>query len=124
MIQINSMSTLATASIQNEIKEYLTDYINSVLSTNNTNDLTKCGFIYFLETYQDTQNFNDVGLRQPLKDTPFEYCEIITLKISHGETKLLHGCYIFNNDFAIDVFADESIFDSETRQTLLDNTIK
>lgn len=118
------MSTLATANIQKGVKEYLTNYVNTVLSANNTNNLTKCGCIYFLETHQDTQNFNDMGLRQPLKDTPFEYCEIITLKISHGETKLLHGCYIFNNDLAIDVFADESIFDSETRQALLDNTIK
>ena len=83
MIRIDSMSTLATADIPKEVKEYLANHIDSILSAYHTNNLKKYGDVYFLETYQDTQNFNDVGLSQPLKDTPFEYCEITTLKISH-----------------------------------------
>jgi len=118
------MSTLATADIPKDVKEYLANHINSILSAYHTNNLKKYGCVYFLETHQDTQNFKDVGLSQALKDTPFEYCEIITLESSHGKNNFLHGCYIFNNDFAIDVFGDENIFDNETRQALLDNTIK
>jgi len=122
MIQINSMSTLATAHIPKEIKEYLTDYIDSVLSANNTNNLTKCGCIYFLETHQDTQNFNDLGLRQPLKDTPFEYCEFIPIYVEGRERlNVFHALHLRNNDFAIEIFGDQSILDSETRKAFEEN---
>ena len=123
MIRIDSMSTLATADIPKEVKEYLINHINSILSAYHTNNLKKYGCVYFLETYQDTQNFNDVGLSQALKDTPFEYCEFMPI---HGKGResliVFHALYLCNNDFAVEIYGDKTILDAETRKAFEENT--
>lgn len=120
MLKISSVAEINTSSLSDGIKNYLIRYTQSVLSQYQANSLQKIGCVYYLENSKDTQKYNEMGLSQPLKDTPFEYCELITLNDSHGEIKLLHGCYVFNNDFAIDVLGQDNIFDQQTLQVLLD----
>lgn len=119
MLKISTLGDIQGSSVSRSIKKYLAGYTQSILSEFQADSLQKFGCIYFLSCSQDTQKYKEMGLSQPLKDTPFEYCELITLKDSHEETKLLHGCYIFNNDFAIDVFGLKSIFDQVTLKALL-----
>lgn len=67
-------------------------------------------------------NLNDFSV--PIKDIPFEYCERIYVIDSHVEVTLLHGCYVLDNDIAVDILGFESIFDEETRQAMLNNLIE
>lgn len=120
MLKISSVADINTCSLLDGIKNYLIRYTQSILSQYQANSLQKLGCLYFLECSQDTKEHKEMGLSQPLKDTPFEYCELITLNDSHGEIKLLHGCYIFNNDYSIDLFGQTDIFDQQTLQILLD----
>ena len=124
MIEIRQISDLKTKLISAEIEEYLLKFLKPILNSYQTDCLDNHGCIYFLECRQDTLNYKDLSLSQPLKDIPFEFCEVIAIKNSHGDKKLLHGCYILNNDFAIDIFGYESIFDEETCQAMQDNTIE
>lgn len=120
MLKISSVADINTSSLSDGIKNYLIRYTHSVLSQYQVDSLQKIGCVYYLENSRDTQKYNDMGLSQPLKDTPFEYCELITLNDSHGEIKLLHGCYVFNDDFAVDIFGQAEIFDRQTLHILLD----
>lgn len=121
MIRINSAKGLETSLIPKEIKEYLREYLQTILSGYECSNVQNIGCIFYLESNQDTQKYHDMGLNQPIKNAPLEYSEVIPIKDSHGESNLLHGCYVFNNDFAIDFFGQEDIFDCETKQALLEN---
>lgn len=120
MLKILSIDDIENTSLSDGIKKYLISYTQSILSQYQVDSLQEIGCVYFLENSQDTQKHKEMGLSQSLKDTPFEYCELITLNNSHEEIKLLHGCYVFNDDFAIDVFGQDDIFDRQTLQILLD----
>lgn len=121
MVKIQCVSDANRPDIPECIKQYLIKYIQSILSVYQAITLQKFGCIYFLENRQDTQSYRKMGLRLPLQDAPFEYGELIQLKDRHGETKLLHACYIFNNDFAIDIFGERNIFTDEIVRSLIDS---
>ncbi len=53
-----------------------------------------------------------------LQNTLFECGELIQLIDRHGEIKLLHACFVFNNDFVIDIFGQQDIFDDESTARL------
>lgn len=120
MVKIQCLSDVNHLDIPECIKRYLKKYIQSILSTYQTNTLQKFGCVYFLENRQDTQRYRQMGLQFPLQDAPFEYGELIRLKGSHGETKLLHGCYVFNNDIVIDIFGEPGTFTDEIIHSMLD----
>lgn len=119
MIQIKGPEDLKKSTLPSEIKKYLSECLQTILQSYGCDSLEGIGCIYYLETTEDTLNYSGMGLSHPLSETPFEYCELVPVKSSRGESNLLHGCYIFNNDFAIDFFGLESIFDSETLTILL-----
>lgn len=119
MVKIQRLSDVEHTNIPKSIKQYLIKYIQLILSEYQVVTLQKFGCVYFLENRQDTQSYRQMGLQFPLQDAPFEYGELIKLKDGHGETQLLHGCYIFNNDFAIDIFGVRDIFPDETIHSLL-----
>lgn len=122
MIQIKRPEDLKKSTLPSEIKKYLSEYLQTILQNYGCDSLESMGCIYFLETEEDICNYQEMGLSHPLSETPFEYCELVPIKSSRGESNLLHGCYVFNNDFAIDFFGLESIFDSETLTILLKDT--
>ena len=119
MIQIRKPENLDTAKLSPEIRQYLTTFLQTILQNYGCDSLESIGCIYFLEITEDTLNYCGMGLSHPLSETPFEYCELVPVKSSRGESNLLHGCYVFNNDFAIDFFGLENIFDSEILTILL-----
>ncbi|MGW8115160.1 hypothetical protein ACVS9P_08300 [Caproicibacterium sp. NSD3] len=121
MIRISEPEDLEKKMIPFEIKEYLSKYLQTVLQNYGCNSLEKIGCIYYFETTEDTLNYSKMGLSYSLLETPFEYCEFISIKNSCGESNLLHGCYVFNNDYAIDFFGQDSIFDQQTLSTLRRN---
>lgn len=120
MITISSITDIIPHSLLGSIKNYLTQYTQSILRQYQVDSLKGIGYIYYLENQQDIQNHQQLGLRLSLSQSKFEYGERIHLTNSHEEITLLHGCYIFNNDFAIDIFGREEIFSSEEICALLD----
>ena len=116
--QINTIQEIEEANLLPCIKEYLTGFVQNILNAYQTNTLSECGSVYFLCSKDDMQT---PDFSVPLKEIPFEYCERIHLHNSHEEVILLHGCYILNNDTAIDVFGLESVFDTETLNTFKEN---
>ncbi len=123
MIQIESLAALEAAPIPKRTKEYLTAYIKSVLASLDCNDFKKCGCAYYLESHQDMQKYHDMGLSQPLKDTPFEYCQFIPIQSKGRESLIVfHALYLRNNDFAVEIFGDKLILDAETRKVFEENT--
>lgn len=121
MVKIQTIHDITCSDIPDSIKEYLLQYTQSILKEYQVNSLSKFGYIYLLETPTDTQDHQALGLRLPLHQTPFEYGEIIPLKDIHGEFGLLHGCFVFNNSFSIDVFGRQDIFDDATQNALLNS---
>ena len=119
MIQIKRPEDLKKSTLPMEIKKYLLKYLQTILQNYGCDSLESIGCIYFLETEGDICNYQEMGLSHPLSETPFEYCELVSIKSSRGESNLLHGCYVVNNDFSIDFFGPENIFDSETLTILL-----
>lgn len=119
MIRIKRLEDLDTTKLSPEIRQYLTTYLQTILQSYGCDSLESIGCIYFRETEVDTRNYQKIDLSHPLSETPFEYCELVPVKSNRGESNLLHGCYVFNNDFAIDLFGLENIFDSETLTILL-----
>lgn len=120
MITISNVADIQQCCLSGSIKDYLIQYTQSILSQYQVNSLKKYGCVYYLENQQDIQNYHQLGLRLPLFKTTFEYGERIHFTNSHEEIPLLHGCYIFNNDFAIDIFGREDIFSNEEICALLD----
>jgi hypothetical protein len=121
MIRIREPEDLKKDTIPFEIKEYLSKYLQTILQNYGCNSLERIGCIYYLETTEDTLHYSKMGLSHSILETPFEYCECISIKSSHGESNLLHGCYVFNNDYAIDFFGQDSIFDQQTLSILRRN---
>jgi hypothetical protein len=123
MIRIDSLAAFEAAPIPTAIKEYLTAYIKSVLASFGCSDLKKCSCVYYLETHQDMQKYHDMGLSQPLKDTPFECCRFIPIQSKERESLIVfHALYLRSNDFAVEVFGDKSILDAETQKAFEENT--
>jgi hypothetical protein len=119
MVKLECLADIEHTNIPVCIKRYLSKYIQSILDGYQVDTLQKLGCIYFLEHSQDTDRYRQMGLRLPLQEAPFEYGELIRLQDSHGETELLHGCYVFNNDFAIDIFGKREIFNQKIVNAIL-----
>lgn len=117
-LQINTLQEIEKADLVPCIKEYLTGFVQNILKTYQANTLSECGSIYFLCSKDDMQT-SDFPV--PLKEIPFEYCERVHLNNCHEEITLLHGCYILNDDTAIDLFGLKSVFDTKTLKAFKEN---
>lgn len=120
MVKIERPADLEFTNIPLCIKLYLKKYIQLILVQYQVGTLRKIGCIYFLEEHQDMSQYREMGLRLPLQKTPFEYGEQIFLKGSHGGIELLHACYLFNNDFIVDIFGERKIFSPKAIRSMLD----
>lgn len=121
MITILSCSDIANSLLPTSIKSYLLMYVQNILEQYQTNTLQEIGSIYFSENRSDIVNYQQMVFSTPLPKVPFEYVEQIPITDSHEEISLLHGCYIFNNDFAIDLFCKADLLDADEVHMLLDN---
>ena len=117
-IKITTLQDIEDVNLITSVKQNLTDFMQRILNTYQTNDLSECGCMYFLCSTEDMK-LNDFSIS--IKDIPFEYCERIHVKDSHGEVTLLHGCYVLNNEFAVDIFGLKSIFDTDTLNAFKEN---
>lgn len=126
MQKITAIEGIASSLIPKEDKKrYLIFFLQDILTLYQCSDLERYGVVYYLETEQDIQNYAKMGLAQSLKETPFEYCEIIELENRHETVKrLFHACYVVNNDFAIDIFIPENLLDEETKNQFEENGIE
>lgn len=120
MITISSCSDITNSLLPTSIKNYLLTYVQNILKQYQTNTLQKIGSIYFLENRSDIVNYPQMGFSTPHK-VPLEYVEQIQTANSHEEILLLHGCYIFNNDFAIDLFCKADLLDADEVHMLLNS---
>jgi len=123
--KITVIEDIASSLIPKEEKRYLMLFLQDILTVYQCEDLKRYGVVYYLETEQDIQDYSKMGLTQSLKETPFEYCEIVELENRHETVKrLFHACYVVNNDFAIDIFIPDNLLDEETQSQFEENRIE
>lgn len=122
MDKISSFDDLRVSPIPGSVKEYLQKYLKHLTDAYRCSEISRFGCVYYLSQPQDINNYADMGLTRELKETPFEFCNATSIINSHGgETCLFHGCYIFSNDFAIDIFVPESVLDFDTKKHFEEN---
>lgn len=110
-----------TSAIPCSSQAYLRNYLQSIMAAYSCKDIRRYGSIYYLNQKSDLSKYLQMGLTKPLHETTFEYCEVVVMKNSHGRIKLFHGCFLCNNDFAVDIFADIGLLGKELTDTLLQN---
>lgn len=120
MICINRPKDI-TSTIPCSSRMYISSYLQSIMAVYSCKDIRHYGSIYYLNQKSDLEKHSQMGLTKPLHETTFEYCEIIYIKNSHERIKLFHGCFLYNNDFAVDIFADVRLLGKKLTNILLQN---
>lgn len=110
-----------TSAIPCSSQAYLRNYLQSIMAAYSCKDIRRYGSIYYLNQKNDLSKYLQMGLIKPLHETTFEYCEVVVMKNSYEKIKLFHGCFLCNNDFAVDIFADIGLLGKELTDTLLQN---
>lgn len=122
MIQIKRLEDIKAASLSDDVKAYLSQFVERILSEYRCESLDKVGGVYFLNQSSDIFCLGEMGLQQSLKEIPFEYCEAICIKSSHEKPiQIFHGCLVCDNGFAVDFFVPEHLLDEETKRCLEEN---
>ena len=105
MITINKVEDVPVFIGLAALTEFLKDKVKSMLTTFETDNLAPYGSIYVIQSDRDWDMSNEIGLIEPLKDTPVEFAEIHTLENGHGVTiEVFHGCFCLSNSFSFDVY--------------------
>ena len=95
-----------------------------MLATLETDNLEPYGSIYVIQFESDWDISSEIGLVEPLKDTPVEFAEIHTLDNGHGGTiDVFHGCFCFSNDFSFDVYCPMYLMDEKAFYDWVDNLV-
>ena len=86
---------------------YINNLISNILSSYCANrSFEAVGAIYFLESSNDFDKYEKMGLSFPLCEKRFEWIE----KIGNGYSD---GCIVINNDFAINIIGKTEFFPKE-----------
>ncbi len=122
MIKLQSMDDLrklADSKLSLLIKSYITDYFIDVLNRNKSIDICDMGAFYVLESKGDTLMYKDIGLSKPINKSLPEFTDLITIKDSENEAKLLHSCFVLTNSYAVSVFAEKGLYSKDVEYYLL-----
>lgn len=123
MIKIEKRSDLEKIKSKHQlIVKYLEDYLQFFLTKYECNSIAEFGAFYLIENKDDLQNYSIMGLSQPINKSIYEFTDLLTIKNSTSQIKLLHSCFLLNNDYAISVFIPDEILDVETRKYLLEDS--
>ena len=123
MIKIKKIADLEKLkSVNPLITKYLDDYLQFFLTKYECDSISEFGAFYLIENREDLQNHPIMGLSQPIHKSIYEFTDSLTIKNSISQIKLLHSCFLLNNDYAISVFIPDEILDVETRNYLLEDS--
>lgn len=123
MVKIEKGSDFEKLKSENPlIVKYLTDYLQFFLTQYECDSISEFGAFYLIENESDLQNYSIMGLLQPIDKSIYEFTELLTIKNSTSQIKVLHSCFLLDNDYAISVFIPDVILDSKTRKYLLEES--
>lgn len=123
MVKIEKGSDFEKLKFENPlIVKYLMDYLQFFLTQYECDSISEFGAFYLIENESDLQNYSIMGLLQPIDKSIYEFTELLTIKNSTSQIKVLHSCFLLDNDYAISVFIPDVILDSKTRKYLLEES--
>lgn len=123
MIKIEKREDLEKLKSKNPlIVEYLEDYLQFFLTKYECSSISEFGAFYLIENKDDLQNHSIIGLSNPITESIYEFTDLLTIKNSTSQIKLLHSCFLLSNDYAISIFFPDEILDVETRKYLLEDS--
>lgn len=123
MVKIEKRNDLEKLKYANPlIVKYLDDYLQFFLTKYKCESISEFGAFYLIENREDLQNHSIMGLSQPINKSIYEFTDFLTIKNSISQIKLLHSCFLLNNDYAISVFIPDEILDVEMRKYLLEDS--
>ncbi len=123
MIKIEKRDDLEKVKSKNPlIVKYLENYLQFFLTKYECSSISEFGAFYLIENKDDLQNYSIMGLSQPINKTIYEFTDFLTIKNSISQIKLLHSCFLLNNDYAISVFIPDEILDVKIRKYLLEDS--
>ena len=123
MIKIEKRDDLEKVKSKNPlIVKYLENYLQFFLTKYECSSISEFGAFYLIENKDDLQNYSIMGLSQPINKTIYEFTDFLTIKNSISKIKLLHSCFLLNNDYAISVFIPDEILDVKIRKYLLEDS--
>ena len=83
---------------------YVYSLITNILNAYDSNSsIESVGAVYFMENVNDLNNYQELGLYEPIQEEIFEY--ICPVNEDYSE-----GCIVINNDFAINIIARTEYF--------------
>lgn len=123
MVKIEKGSDFEKLKSENPlIVKHLKDYLQFFLTQYECDSISEFGAFYLIENESDLQNYSIMGLLQPIDKSIYEFTELLTIKNSTSQIKVLHSCFLLDNDYAISVFIPDVILDSKTRKYLLEDS--
>ena len=107
------------------IVRYLTDCLYFFLREYHCPDMTAFGAFFMLENREDGLRYTDMGLSRPLEQSisSAEFAEVLILRSTAQEIRLLHICFVLGDGYAISVFMESGTLEKETEQRLLKDSI-
>ena len=83
---------------------YVYSLMKHILNAYNSNSsIESVGAVYFMENENDLNNYQELGLYEPIQEEIFEY--ICPINEDYSD-----GCIVINNDFAINIIARTEYF--------------
>ncbi len=106
------------------ILTYIRQYFQFFLKEYNCNDITDFGSFYVLDDEKDVLKYSEMGLHQPIAESPYEFSEELIFKSSNQKIEVLHSCFVLSDGYAISVFVQRGVLDSATEKYLLKESTK
>ena len=110
MIKIFRQSDIPVFIAYSRFSDDLKEKVAQISRAFGVEDLSSIGGLYIIESVNDWNASDDIGLSCKLKDYPVEYAEKLTYKNSHGGSETIcHGCICLSNERFIDVYCPEEL---------------
>ena len=124
MIKITSIEDLTKLEGKDILLvKYLKLYLKDLIKQYDYETLSKHGSIFVFENIADIKKHEEIGLSQPIMKSTYEFTDVLILTCEIREIKVLHSCFVLNNDYAISLFIPYEMLDLQTREFfLLDST--
>ncbi len=124
MIKITSTEDLTKLKGQDILLvKFLKLYLENLIKQYECEILSKHGSLFVFESIEDIENHQQIGLSQPIIKSTYEFTDVLILTDEIREIKVLHSCFVLNNDYAISLFIPYETLDLKTREFfLLDST--
>lgn len=123
MITIESqedLTKLDNKEINPLVAAYIKKYFLFLIRQYQSPDLKQVGAIYLLESKADLQLHTELGLSAPLKQSVFEFADLLTLHSATDSIQLWHCCFVKTNDNAISLLVHADLL----RFTSLESCLK